>query len=282
MITGPEAGITRDSISHRLACGRTSRCGWSTPRACASAPRSRTSSRNCRRGTRKRAIDHAEVVVLLLDATRGLEVQDLKIADQVLEEGRRWSSRSTNGTSPNMPRRCSTGSRRRSRKGSPAEGRAAADRFGQDRQGHRPAARRGVRGARELVAAGVDRRAQPLVRTGGRDQSAARAGRQADQAALHHPGEVAAAELRRVRNAGRPAADKLSSATCSIRCAATWNLGPVPLRLTMRAPKNPLRQRQGGNNRLLYPLGLGMAVEPRPDRGAPRSMRSSGRRLGHR
>jgi GTP-binding protein len=30
----------------------------------------------------------AEVVVLLLDATRGLEAQDLRIADQVLEEGR--------------------------------------------------------------------------------------------------------------------------------------------------------------------------------------------------
>src|SRR5205085_53408 len=36
----------------------------------------------------KRAIDYAEVVVLLLDATRGLEVQDLKIANQVIEEGR--------------------------------------------------------------------------------------------------------------------------------------------------------------------------------------------------
>ncbi len=34
------------------------------------------------------AIDFAEVVVLLLDATRGLEVQDLKIADRVLQEGR--------------------------------------------------------------------------------------------------------------------------------------------------------------------------------------------------
>jgi GTP-binding protein len=36
----------------------------------------------------KRAIDYAEVVVLLLDATRGLEAQDLKIAAQVIEEGR--------------------------------------------------------------------------------------------------------------------------------------------------------------------------------------------------
>jgi GTP-binding protein len=36
----------------------------------------------------KRAIDYAEVVVLLLDATRGLESQDLRIASQVIEEGR--------------------------------------------------------------------------------------------------------------------------------------------------------------------------------------------------
>ncbi len=35
-----------------------------------------------------RAVDYAEVVVLLLDATRGLEVQDLKIASKVVEEGR--------------------------------------------------------------------------------------------------------------------------------------------------------------------------------------------------
>jgi GTP-binding protein len=36
----------------------------------------------------RHAIDFAEVVVLLLDATRGLEVQDLKIANMVIEEGR--------------------------------------------------------------------------------------------------------------------------------------------------------------------------------------------------
>jgi GTP-binding protein len=34
------------------------------------------------------AVDFAEVVVLLLDATLGLESQDLRIADRVLEEGR--------------------------------------------------------------------------------------------------------------------------------------------------------------------------------------------------
>jgi GTP-binding protein len=33
-------------------------------------------------------MEHAEVVVLLLDATRGLEAQDLRIAELVVEEGR--------------------------------------------------------------------------------------------------------------------------------------------------------------------------------------------------
>src|SRR3546814_5628196 len=34
------------------------------------------------------AVDFAEVVVLLLDATKGLGAQDLRIADKVVEEGR--------------------------------------------------------------------------------------------------------------------------------------------------------------------------------------------------
>jgi GTP-binding protein len=33
-------------------------------------------------------MEHAEVVILLLDATRGLEAQDLRIAELVIEEGR--------------------------------------------------------------------------------------------------------------------------------------------------------------------------------------------------
>lgn len=92
MITGPEAGITRDSIAIDWE--------WNDPK---SGPRKVRLIDTA--GMRKRAnvqdkleklsvadalhaIDFAEVVVLLLDATRGLEVQDLKIADRVLQEGR--------------------------------------------------------------------------------------------------------------------------------------------------------------------------------------------------
>jgi GTP-binding protein len=92
MITGPEAGITRDSIS----------IDWLWEPAGGEARRVRLIDTA---GMRKRAkvqdklekmsvadalhaVDFAEVVVLLLDATLGLEAQDLRIADRVLEEGR--------------------------------------------------------------------------------------------------------------------------------------------------------------------------------------------------
>jgi GTP-binding protein len=87
MITGPEAGITRDSIS----------IGWEwegrpvqlvdtaglRKRAKVEDKLERLSAADT-----KRALDYAEVVVLLLDATRGLESQDLRIASQIIEEGR--------------------------------------------------------------------------------------------------------------------------------------------------------------------------------------------------
>ena len=92
MITGPEAGITRDSIA----------IDWLWEPAGGEARKVRLIDTA---GMRKRAkvqdkleklsvadalhaVDFAEVVVLLLDATLGLEAQDLRIADRVLEEGR--------------------------------------------------------------------------------------------------------------------------------------------------------------------------------------------------
>ena len=92
MITGPEAGITRDSIAVDW--------DWHDPQGGVRKVRLIDTA-----GMRKRAkvqdklekmsvadalhaVDFAEVVVLLLDATLGLESQDLRIADRVLEEGR--------------------------------------------------------------------------------------------------------------------------------------------------------------------------------------------------
>ena len=87
MITGPEAGITRDSISLQWEWdGRPVQLvdtAGLRKRAKVEDKLEKLSAADTRR-----AIDYAEVVVLLLDATRGLEVQDLKIASQVIEEGR--------------------------------------------------------------------------------------------------------------------------------------------------------------------------------------------------
>jgi GTP-binding protein len=87
MITGPEAGITRDSISldwewegRRVQLVDTAGL---RKRAKVEDKLEKLSAADT-----KRALDYAEVVVLLLDATRGLESQDLRIAAQVIEEGR--------------------------------------------------------------------------------------------------------------------------------------------------------------------------------------------------
>ncbi|WP_265564402.1 ribosome biogenesis GTPase Der [Sphingomicrobium arenosum] len=87
MITGPEAGITRDAIHLDWAWqGREVQLvdtAGLRKRAKVDDKLEKLSAFDT-----KRAIDRAEVVCLLLDATRGLEAQDLRIADQVLQEGR--------------------------------------------------------------------------------------------------------------------------------------------------------------------------------------------------
>jgi GTPase len=97
LVTGPEAGITRDSIAIDWL--------WHDPNPADPEFAERRVRLIDTAGMRKRAkvqekleklavadgkraVDFAEVVVLLLDATLGLEVQDLKIADHVIQEGR--------------------------------------------------------------------------------------------------------------------------------------------------------------------------------------------------
>lgn len=93
LLTGPEAGITRDSIAVDWQ--------WTDPRTgeardirlidTAGMRKKRNVTEKLEKlsvADARRAVDFAEVVVLLLDATQGLEHQDLKIAAHVLEEGR--------------------------------------------------------------------------------------------------------------------------------------------------------------------------------------------------
>lgn len=87
LITGPEAGITRDSIAVDWTWeGRAVRLidtAGMRKKARVQEKLEKLSVMDA-----LRAVDFAEVVVLLLDGTRGLEVQDLKIADRALQEGR--------------------------------------------------------------------------------------------------------------------------------------------------------------------------------------------------
>jgi GTP-binding protein len=93
LLTGPEAGITRDSIAIDW--------NWTDPKTGDTRQVRLIDTAGMRKKAQvteklermavadaRHAIDFAEVVVLLLDATRGLEHQDLKIASMVLEEGR--------------------------------------------------------------------------------------------------------------------------------------------------------------------------------------------------
>lgn len=93
LLTGPEAGITRDSIAVDWT--------WTDPKGGEERAVRLIDTAGMRKKARvvdkleklsvadaRHAVDFAEVVVLLLDATKGLEHQDLKIASLVLEEGR--------------------------------------------------------------------------------------------------------------------------------------------------------------------------------------------------
>ena len=93
LLTGPEAGITRDSIAIDWT--------WTDPDSGEERAVRLIDTAGMRKKAQvvdkleklavadaRHAVDFAEVVVLLLDATRGLEHQDLKIASMALEEGR--------------------------------------------------------------------------------------------------------------------------------------------------------------------------------------------------
>jgi GTP-binding protein len=92
LITGPEAGITRDSIAidweWRSPSGETRPVRLIDTAGMRKKAKVDDKLEKLSVADARRAVDFAEVVVLLLDGTRGLEAQDLRIADNVLQEGR--------------------------------------------------------------------------------------------------------------------------------------------------------------------------------------------------
>lgn len=92
LITGPEAGITRDAITldweWRAKDGTTHPVRIVDTAGLRKRAKITDKLEKLSGADARRAMEHAEVVILLLDATRGLEAQDLRIAELVIEEGR--------------------------------------------------------------------------------------------------------------------------------------------------------------------------------------------------
>ena len=87
LLTGPEAGITRDAITIPWKWNDKSILLTDTAGLRKYGKIDDDLERICGQDT-KNAIDFAEVVILVLDATQPMERQDLAIASTVLDEGR--------------------------------------------------------------------------------------------------------------------------------------------------------------------------------------------------
>jgi GTP-binding protein len=87
MITGPEAGITRDAVASELAWDGRSLLLFDTA-GLRRKMRVEGRAEELSVGDALKAIRFAEVVVLLLDAEQPFEKQDLQIADLIAQEGR--------------------------------------------------------------------------------------------------------------------------------------------------------------------------------------------------
>jgi GTPase len=87
MITGPEAGITRDAIASGLAWNGRSLLLFDTA-GLRRKMRVEGRAEELSVGDALKAIRFAEIVVLLLDAEHPFEKQDLQIADLIAQEGR--------------------------------------------------------------------------------------------------------------------------------------------------------------------------------------------------
>ena len=164
LLTGPEAGITRDAIAVDLTWqGREFRVhdtAGMRKRARIDEKLEKLSVADA-----LNAIRFAEVVILLLDAERPFEEQDLRIADldraRRPRAGHRHEQVGPQGQRAGRDDQAARGNRPLAAAG---QGRAGGRGVRAGRLGPRPADAGGARRARGLEQARADRRAQPLAR----------------------------------------------------------------------------------------------------------------------
>ena len=88
LLTGPEAGITRDAIAVDARRGRASTSASTTPPGMRRRSRIEEKLEKLSVADALNAVRFAEVVILLMDAQKPFEEQDLRIADLIEREGR--------------------------------------------------------------------------------------------------------------------------------------------------------------------------------------------------
>ncbi len=201
LLTGPEAGITRDAISVML--------DWPGPDGAVPVRIFDTAGMRKKAKVQEklerlsvsdglRAVKFAEVVIVLLDASIPFEQQDLRIADLAEREGRavvvavnKWDAE------PDKTAKLKALREAFERLSAAVARRASGDGQRADRARTGPAAGRGARGARGLELPRDDGEAEPVAGRHGAGAPAARAGRTPHPAALHDPGQDPAARIRR-------------------------------------------------------------------------------------
>ena len=166
LLTGPEPGLTRDSIGLETEW-RGRKLKLFDTAGLRRRARVVEKLEKLAVADALRAVRFAEVVVLLLDATIPFEKQDLTLADLVEREGRALVIGLNKWDLDRRQERQGAGVARRGRPAAAAAPRHARDPgLGPHRRACRQAARGGDRDARSLEQAHLDRPAQPLARAG--------------------------------------------------------------------------------------------------------------------
>ncbi len=208
LLTGPEAGITRDSIAVDWTWkGR--RFQLSDTAGLRRKARIQEKLEKLSVGDALRAIRFAETVILVIDVTQPFEKQDLQLADLVEREGRsivialdKWDL-VTKGQRPAALKSLRDAADRLLPQ---LHGVALAPVSGLNGEGTRQAAGGSGEGRRDMEPARVDVGAEPLAGRGDRPPPAAGGQRQASAPALHDAAQGAPAVFRRVLlTAGRAA-----------------------------------------------------------------------------
>ncbi len=243
LLTGPEAGITRDSISVDWDWrGRRIKLFDTAGMRRKARVQEKLEKLSVADGLR--AIRFAEVVIIVFDATIPFEKQDLQLADLIIREGRAPVIAFNKWDLIEDRQAVLAESARKDRAAAAAGARAPSRAgFGRDRARPRQADGCGYPHASGLEHPRFDRQAEPLAGRHRRAPSAAGRGRSAAEDQISHAGEGAAAGFRLVTAPGRNRCRNPTFAISRTICARR-SICPA-CRSALRCGRAKTRLRQG-------------------------------------